>query len=339
MFTVAAQDAADAAQVPTVYRPLYDFTGDARTDFTNLVVGAVGQPITWKTLRNPADPAPGAAFIRIFDFGLVGDSLTPHDFLGDGKTELGVWRTGVYYESPFPENTPVGPLSTTNWGLTAAENPGREGDYDGDGKDDETIIRVQSNILNWWIHGSAGTDRVVSFGRVNAGFSTLAFQGADYTGDGRDELIMCNASTGTGANQWWIGDSITGAVVATFNFGNFITDYFVNPDDYTGDARADIVVYRAGSGGADGGFWFVRDAVSGNIVKAVKFGIPDPNFTDEDIPVRGNYDGDNIADIAVFRRSTKTYYWLSSATNTVFSQQWGDPANPDEFPLANLFTF
>ena len=63
-FSATAQDtAADAPQVPLVYRAPYDFTGDARSDLVNVNVGAAGTPITWKVLRNPADPAPGAAFI------------------------------------------------------------------------------------------------------------------------------------------------------------------------------------------------------------------------------------------------------------------------------------
>ncbi len=49
----------------------YDFTGDTSTDFSVLTLGATGSPITWKVLRNPADPAPNAAFIRIFDYGIV----------------------------------------------------------------------------------------------------------------------------------------------------------------------------------------------------------------------------------------------------------------------------
>jgi hypothetical protein len=339
-FSVAAQEAADSPQVPNVYRTPYDFTGDGRSDFANLVIGTAGSPITWKVLRNPADPAPNAAFIRIFDYGISGDSITAGDYFGDNKTEVSVWRSGQFIHAPFPEGpNPIGPLTFVNWGSSAtADNLGRVGDYDGDGKDDEVVVRVTSNILNWYIRGSAGTNRVVPFGRVNAGFSTLAFQGADFDGDGRDELVMANASTASGANTWWIGDSITGQVKLTVSFGNFVTDYFVSPDDYTGDGLADIVVYRAGGQGADAGGWYIRNTATGGNTLTI-FGISDPAFTSEDIPVRGNYDGDNKADICVYRRSTATYYWIESSTGSIQAQQWGTANDPTDLPLGAFFNF
>ncbi|MBV9210705.1 MAG: VCBS repeat-containing protein, partial [Acidobacteria bacterium] len=303
-FIASAQDAANAPQAPSVYRTPYDFTGDGRSDFANFTTAA-GLPITWRILRNPADPAPGAAFIRIFDFGTNGDSLTPGDYLGDSKCDVSVWRTGQFITAPFPEGTgPIGPVTFDNWGLTTAENPGRVGDYDGDGKDDEVIVRVQSSVLTWYIKKSSGGTLATPFGRVVTGFNTLAFQGADFNGDGKDDLVMANANTNTGANTWWVGDATTGQVILSGSFGNFITDYFVGPDDYTGDGKADLVVYRAGGADADAGGWYIRDTATGNVSLTI-FGVADPNFTNEDIPVRGNFDGDNKADITVFRRATK----------------------------------
>lgn len=338
MFSVAAQDAADSPSVPNTYRTPYDFTGDGKSDFANFTTSA-GQPITWKILRNPANPAPGAAFIRIFDFGTNGDSLTPGDYIGDSKCDVSVWRAGQFITAPFPEGTgPVGPLTFDNWGMPTGENLGRVGDYDGDGKDDETTVRLSGGILTWYIKKSSGGTLVTSFGRSVTGFNTLAFQGADFNGDGKDDLVMANANTNTGANNWWIGDAATGQVILTLSFGNFITDYFVGPDDYTGDGKADIVVYRAGGADADAGGWYIRDTATGNVSLTI-FGIADPNFTNEDIPVRGNFDGDNRADICVFRRATDTYYWIPSGGGGVQAQQWGNPADVNEIPIGATFNF
>lgn len=336
IFSVSADDSVD---VPNVYRAPYDFTGDGRSDFVNVVIGDVGTPITWKVLRNPADPAPNQAFIRIFDYGISGDSITAGDYSGTGKTELSVWRSGQFIHAGFPEGTGgPGPVTFVNWGLATAENPGRVGDYDGDGKDDEVILRVQANLLNWHIRGSAGTNRVVQFGRVNAGFSTLAFMGSDFNGDGRDDLVMANASTTTGGNTWWIGDSITGAVINRFSFGNFITDYFLSPDDFTGDGRADIAVYRGGGAGGDAGGWYILDPQTNTHTLTI-FGVADPTFMEEDVPVRGDFDGDNRADICVYRRATATYYWIQSSNGSIQAQQWGAPGNADDLPLGLFFNF
>lgn len=332
--TVSAQD----AQPDGVARPEYDFTGDNRTDFTQLTIGATGSPITWKVLRNPAPAAPGAAFIRFFDFGVSGDSITAGDYIGDAKTDPSVFRTGNFYHTPFPEGGgPIGPVTVVNFGLTTGDNLGRVGNYDvANTKDDETVLRVVSSVLQWHIRGSQGTNRVVPFGRLATGVSTLAFQGADFTGDGRDELVVCQVTNASGSAQWLIGDSITGAVILTVNFGNFNTDYLINPDDYTGDSIADIPTFRAGGAGADAGAWYIRNTATGALAPVVIFGIADATFVNNDLPLRGDYDGDGIADRAVFRPGNNTWYWLKSSDGLVQGQQWGATGDT---PLPTFFTF
>ncbi|MBV9959118.1 MAG: hypothetical protein JO360_11890, partial [Acidobacteria bacterium] len=146
--SVTAQEESAAGQRPAgAGSAVLDFTGDGRTDFSAVTLGNTGTPLTWKILRNPADPAPNQAFIRIFEYGLNGDAINPADYLGDGKTELSIWRSGNDYISPFPETSGL-QLSVINWGV-AGDNLGREGDYDGDGKDDPTIIRVAAGQLTW----------------------------------------------------------------------------------------------------------------------------------------------------------------------------------------------
>jgi hypothetical protein len=352
-FSTQTSHAQSKAAVPNVFRPIYDFTGDARTDFSTLDIGADGTPIRWRVLRNPADPAPGAAFIRVFDFGVASDTVAndtavPNDFIGDGKTDVAVWRaqTGQFFVAPYPDSgAPI--TSTTTFyigGPPQVDNVGRDGDYDGDGKKDPTTVRVASSLITWNMQLSGGGSRSVQFGRTVTGRSTFVFQGADFTGDGRDELIFAtvNTTTGVGVNTWWVGDAVTGAVVLALpsGWGNWQTDYFINPADYTGDGKADIVVMRAGGAiGGDGGAWFIRDTATGNLVPPRVFGIPDPTFTAPDVAVRGDYDGDGICDLAVWRPSTATYYWINSSNGSIGGQQWGTPNSTTEFPIASLFEF
>ena len=323
--------------VQAVYRPLYDFTGDARTDFTVLTLqGAPGTNINWKFLRNPGIPGPGNAFIRTINHGVVGDVISAGDYFGDAKTEISVYRPGefLYYTTPFPE-TSVGAVNYLNWGTTG-DNAARDGDYDGDGKDDETVVRNISDQLQWWIKGSAGVDRVVNFGATATGFSTFVFQGTDFTGDGREEFVIARANLATGATTWYIGDSLTGAQVMQLDWGNFEIDFLINPDDYTGDGIADFVVWRAGGTGVDARYWFIRDSANGNLVPPTLFGIGDPNFIVNDVPLRGNYDGDDKADIAVFRPSTREWFWIRSSDGALGRQQWGEAGDT---PLPRFFTF
>lgn len=322
-----------------VYRPVYDFTGDARTDFTVLTLqGAVGSQINWKTLRNPAVGLPGVDFIRVQPFGVVGDVITAADWFGDGKTEISVYRTTPdfsYYETAFPELV-AGPLVVEKWGQSG-DNLGRDGDYDGDGKDDETIIRIVGGQLQWWMKGANGTNRVVTFGATLSGTSLFAFQGADFTNDGRDEFVLARVANATGLATWYIGDSVTGTQIMQFAFGNFNTDFLINPDDYTGDGIADVPVWRAGGTGADARYWYIfNPATNSFATPPVLFGIGDPNFVNNDLPLRGNYDGDNKADIAVFRPSNRTWWWIRSSDGGTGFQQWGDA---NDTPLPNFFTF
>lgn len=320
--------------VGAAYRPVYDFTGDSRTDFTIVILGEdAGDSHQWRIFRNPA-VGPGLDFIRVMDFGVVPDTINAADFIGDAKTDIAIWRPGEfqYYETLFPE-TSVAPVTYERWGQTS-DNIGRDGDYDGDGKDDETIIRIVSSQLQWWIKGSGGINRVTTFGRTAMGISTFAFQGADFNNDGREELIVAEVAA-SGAATWFVGDSITGAQLYQVNWGNFNTDYLINPDDYTGDGIADFVVWGAGRAGSDAGNWYILNTAAGTPLPRVNFGVP--GFVGGDVPLRGNYDGDQKADIAVWRPSTQTWYWLNSSDGTLGAQQWGS-ANTD-VPLPSFFTF
>jgi hypothetical protein len=74
------------------------------------------------------------------------------------------------------------------------------------------------------------------------------------------------------------------------------------------------------------------------LLPVVIFGIADPNFINNDLPLRGNYDGDNMADIAVFRPSTGEWFWINSSnpTGEKGRQQWGDVG---DVPLPAFFNF
>ena len=338
---VFAQEKAEASQAPAVYRPRLNFTGDTKTDFA-LVDIITGTPIHWRVLRNPAPAGPGEAFIRYFDFGNQGDTLASFDYNGDGFNEAGIWRSGIHYAAPFPESgAPFGPLTYTYWGNPTGENYGRDGDYDGDGMADHTTVRLSSSLLTWVIKLSSGGTRSIQWGRTSlTQSSTLVYPGADFTGDGKDELVYQTASlTGSGANTWFIGDSTTGATVLILsNWGSFITDYMLQPDDYTGDGLADIVAMRSGGPAADGAIWYIRDTATGQMVPPVSFGISDPAFVLGDVPCRGNYDGDQRADVCVWRPSNSTFYWLKSSDGILGAQQWGVPSDT-EFPLAIQWVF
>ncbi len=321
---------------------LFDFSGEGRTDFTTLQFNENAN-IVWNIVVNPVNPLPNQGIIRRFAFGLTGDGETfgdavvPRDYVGDLKTEVAVWRdtNQVYYLAQFPAapNTGIMLDRAVRFGNAPTDNPGAEGDYDGDGKIDYTVVRVVDSTLNWFIMNSAtNTFKAIPFGRigVTGATGTALFQGADFNGDGRDELVFVNRNTAGTIVNYYIGDSNTGAGVITKSFGNFNTDFNVTPADYTGDGRADFVAVRENQGAA--AIWYVNNSVT-NVTTATRFGVADPTFADPDVPVRGDYDGDRRHDIAVYRNSNRTFYYISSANGSLQGQEAG---NQDEIPLGSF---
>lgn len=316
---------------------LYDFTGDGRTDWTTYRLGATtGAPLRWRVVGNPASPIPNAAFIREFDYGLTGDLLAPADYVGDRKTELAVWRSGIYYLAQLP--TGAGGITldrAVQWGQFG-DDPRTVGDYDGDGKIDYTVRRGDfvNNTVTWFIMSSStNTMRAVRFGATANGFLPPSFPGADFNGDGRDELIVANGVGALGGPiTYFIGDAVTGAGIATIPWGDASIDHAVAPADYTGDGRADLVAWRGRTGtAADAGVWYIRNTATG-AATGTRFGIGGG----DDLAVRGDYDGDGRHDIGVYRRSNQTFYVLSSLNNSLIFQQSGIAG---DFPLANQFAF
>ena len=176
----------------------------------------------------------------------------------------------------------------------------------------------------------------MGFGATATAQTLFAFEGADFTGDGRDELVLARVVTATGATTWLIGDAVTGTVIKWVGWGNFNTDFLINPADYTGDGRADFVVWRAGGTGGEAVQWYILNSFTGQMSPRVWFGIGDPAFINNDLPIRGDYDGDGIDDIAVYRLSTNTFWVLASSNGTLIVQQWGAI---DDLPLGSFFTF
>ncbi len=324
---------------PTPKRVPMDFTGDGRSDWATIVIpAATGLPLRWKVTGNPAAPGPNNAFQRAFDYGFSGDFIVPADYILDRKTDVTVWRPGtpgIFYVAEFP----TGPGGITlnqavRWGTADDRLVFQGGDYDGGGKADYTVVRVNSTTgnLTWFIKSSTtGIERAVPFGTRAGTVISVIFPGADFNNDGRDELVLATVNSAS-LVTYFIGDSITGAGVLTRQFGDYDADNTLAPGDYTGDGRADFVAVRQTTSPAT---WYINDSAT-NTTTARQFGISDPTFSgNSDTPIRGDYDGDGKFDIAVFRRSTANFFYLRSSTNnaTVDGQKAGDPGDT---PLAGF---
>ena len=88
------------------------------------------------------------------NFGLADDALIPADYDADGKTDLAVYRGGIWYLLRSTEG-----FMAFQFGIST-DIPA-PADYDGDGRADAAIYRNGA----WWILNSeSGTAATLSFG-------------------------------------------------------------------------------------------------------------------------------------------------------------------------------
>ncbi|HEX8266202.1 MAG TPA: FG-GAP-like repeat-containing protein [Pyrinomonadaceae bacterium] len=115
----------------------------------------------------------------------------------------------------------------------------------------------------------------------------------DFDGDGRADFTVFRPA---GAN-WYIFNSSNNSFTAT-HFG--VSSDVIAPADYDGDGRADIAVFRpTGAGDPNKAYFYIQQSQS-NSFRAEQFG------RQGDVPVSGDWDGDGLADLAVYRDGSQT---------------------------------
>ncbi|HSE87086.1 MAG TPA: choice-of-anchor Q domain-containing protein [Candidatus Binatia bacterium] len=233
------------------------------------------------------------------DIGAVegaGGAATLIDFDGDGITDIGVYRNGIW----FIRRSFDGGITSVGWGGLAQDKP-VPGDYDGDGKVDHAVYR--DGI--WFIlRSSDGGLTTVGWGGVAQDIPLPA----DYDGDGKADIAVYRGG------MWFILRSSDGGLT-TVGWGGVLADVPV-PADYDGDAKADIAVYRNGT-------WFILRSSDGGLTTVGWGGLP------QDIPVPADFDGDGKADVAVYRDGI--WFILRSSDGAMTATGWGGTA--EDIPL------
>lgn len=211
------------------------------------------------------------------------------------------------------------------------------GDYDGDGKDDFTVVRRENGKSVWYILPSGGGNfRRIEFGLTTDGVLTDSRN--DFNNDGREDLLVARSDSATGNITFFVGDALTGQLILTQQWGNIRAagqggTVFVIYGNYLGDSRADVGVYYGACPSNPtceiGGTWWFKETGSSNYT-VTKFGVP-LNFQANtgDFPINGDFDGDGKFDITVLRQSNSTYYSLRSSDGQIQTQYWdGNSATP-----------
>lgn len=284
--------------------PIADFDGDGKTDSIIVRRGAANQAV-WYKLRSSAQ-----TFVSEVFGNTVRDVFLPADVDGDGINDTSIISSKLDYWISWHElvSSTQAPFSKY-WGIKG-DVPLAQ-DFDGDGKTDFGIVRPSD--FTWWVSKDTGETLIegLQWGLDWLGDIPVP---ADYDGDGKTDIAVWRNATG----EWYV--RLSSKNYST-DSGQFIQKQWGLPGDhpmvgdYTGDGKADLVVWRS-----DFGLWYIctsdtnYDCSQGTVTQ---YGLW------FDYPVYGDFDGDGIRDIAVWRPTTGFWFIIESSSGIKKSWQWG----------------
>ena len=282
---------------------------------------AVWRPSTgvWHALTSASGYTAQAAASQ-WGNGGNGDLPLVGDLDGDGNADKVVWRasTGTWYWLKSSTGYDPAQAGIRQWGSQSQGDVPLLADMDGDRRSDLVVWRASTGTWLWLTSSSAyATSVSKQWGNLALGDKPLA---ADVDGDHRAELVVWRASTGT---WYWLTSSSGYSYAASrgVQWGSVGLGDVPKMADMDGDARADLVIWRASTG-----TWYWLTSRTGYSYTA-SGGKQWGNSALGDKPVAADLDGDNIADLAVWRASTGTWFWLKSSHGYSYAAsgivQWG----------------
>ena len=221
-----------------------DFDGDGISDYAAIRVNQSTGGLTTYILQSETNS------LRVEQFGnaALGDQIGTGDFDGDGKYDVGIFRSGLwaYIESS------TGVARYFNWG-TSGDFP-TQGDFDADGKSDFAVIRNENNQYVWYIRlSSTGQAKITPFGVV--GDTTL--NRADFDGDGKPDISV--RRTVNGLHYFYTLRSSDSQVAIT-QWG--IVNDSLRFGDFDGDGKNDLSTVRTENNQY---VWYVLQSSNGQL--------------------------------------------------------------------------
>lgn len=298
----------------------YDTDGDGWSDFVVVLPDNTDGDSEW-SVRNNDGTASGA--LSFYTFGDANRIYLMDDFDGDGIDDAVTW--GPYVDAVFEvrRSSRPGQGMFVHFGSDGVllDDPTQSGDYDGDGVADLALFRRPAfsepdGPANWLVVPStSGSNELWTYetGLVGVSGDFFPIAGFDSTGDGIADLQVQTAKVANPVlAHWYLFDGTDGAPVSEFDFEN--SSDFILPGNHVGNRQADVTVRRTVGGVRN---HYFRDGQSGATSGPVAWGVIG------DFSTPGDYDGDGLDDLAVWRPSTGLFYVRKST----------DPLATFEVPL------
>ena len=221
-------------------------------------------------------------------------TYSPCDYDGDKKSDFVLVRNNRN-NSQWNISTQANRNTTKNWGKFKTDFY-LNGDFDGDKKLDLTSFR-NGTQLNWSRYFSTNNSSSTSAWGIKRDVPVAS----DFDGDGKSDQSIFREADGS----WW----------SVLSGGGSNTKYWGLPgdipvsSDYDGDGKADYAIWRPSTGN-----WAVTLSsnnfdISPDKVIWKQWGLAG------DYPMVGDYTGDGIADLTVFRPSSGTWFICKSDTS------------------------
>lgn len=247
---------------------------------------------------------------------------SPCDFDGDRITDLRVVRgAGANHEALiFTRKSATGAISLSAGG-SVLYDLFLDADIEGDQVSDSGFVGALNSSAFGWFYRSSYSGLLSSWSWGIRGDIPLT---SDIDGDGLSDITVFRPADGT----WWSLRTALGVLSMSWGLPGDMPVL----EDFDGDSWEDVGIYRPSIG-----FWAILKSTRGASPKLEdiiwkQWGLPG------DHPMPGDYDGDQIADLVVFRPAWGL--WLICSSKSGFDCSQGTAMQfglPGDYPIKGDF--